>query len=298
MPQYESERIVEGIKIKKTRRLPIKGSVLVKEGETVTADTVIAKGTVENPDIREVNVFSQLEVDPEDIKQYMLKEEGRNVKKDEVIAIHRSFFGRRTVTSRSPIEGTIERISTITGKVLIRGKPIHMEIKAHIPGRVSKIIPEEGAIIETKGTLIEGVFGLGGERYAPIKMAVDRIGEPLTTDRITSEDTGEILVGGSIVSLEALRKASEMGVKGVITGSIDQKDLTDFLGYELGMGITGEEDIKFSLILTEGFGVRPLEEKIFKSLHENEGKYASIDGSTQIRSRMIRPQIIISNTKN
>jgi len=294
----KAKKSINALTIRKTRRLPIKGKVLVSEGDKVAAETIVAEGTVENPDMREVNVFSQLEVDSQDIKQYMIKEEGDHVEEDEVIAIRRSFFGRRTVTSRAPIEGTIEQLSTITGKTLIRGKPIHMEIKAHVPGRVFKIIPQEGVIIETKATLIEGVFGIGGKRYAPIKVAVDRIGEPLTTDRLNSNDAGKILVGGSIVSLEALRKASQIGVKGIIVASVDQKDLTDFLGNELGMGITGEEEIEFSLILTEGFGITPMKEKIFKALEENEGKYASIDGSTQIRSRMIRPQVIIPQTKN
>lgn len=223
----------------------------------------------------------------------MLKEEGDEVKKDEVIAIRRAFFGRSTKICRSPTDGTIEAFSKKSGRLLIRGKPIPVEVKAHIPGSVVEVIPEEGAVVEARATLIHGVFGIGGEARGELFIAVGRPGEALTTEVIAEEHKGKILVGGSLVTLEALRKAAKMGVNGIITGSVDQKDLTEFLGYEIGMGVTGEENMGLTIIITEGFGIFPMEVDTFHLIKSHEGMKASIDGTTQIRQRMLRPEIII-----
>ncbi len=84
-----------------------------------------------------------------------------------------------------------------------------------------------------------------------------------------------------------------MGVSGVITGGVDQKDLTDFLGHEIGVGVTGGEKAGVTLLIMEGFGVYPMNERTFRLLRSHEGRQASVDGTTQIRQRMLRPEIII-----
>jgi hypothetical protein len=104
---------------------------------------------------------------------------------------------------------------------------------------------------------------------------------------------GRIIVGGSVVTLNAIRKAVEIGAKGLIVGGLDQKDLTEFLGYEIGLGVTGNEDIGLSVIITEGFGINPMNQSSFELLMKSRDKLACINGSTQIRSRMQRPEIII-----
>jgi len=278
--------------IRKVRRIPTQGEVFVKVGDLVEPETVLARGTVINPDISVVNVYAKLGVDPSQVKRYMLKEEGDEVKKDEVIAIHRSFFGRFTKTCRSPMDGTIEVLLS-SGRAMIRGKLIPVEAKAHIPGRVVDVIPGEGAVVETQAALIHGVFGVGGEARGELVFAVNNPGEALTTEVIAEGHRGKILVGGSFVTLEVLRKAVKMGVSGIITGGLDQKDLTDFLGYEIGVGVTGGEKTGLTLIITEGFGIYPMENDTFHLLKTHEGKQASIDGTTQIRQRMLRPEIII-----
>jgi transcription antitermination factor NusG len=65
------------------------------------------------------------------------------------------------------------------------------------------------------------------------------------------------------------------------------------LGYELGVAITGHEDIATTLILTEGFGEIAMARRTFDLLAENEGKQASVSGATQIRAGVIRPEVII-----
>jgi hypothetical protein len=192
----------------------------------------------------------------------------------------------------SPVDGIIEQISTITGRVYIRGNPLEVEVSAYTPGIVKEIIPNEGAVVETSGIILEGAFGIGGEVYGNIEICTDTR-TSISLDVILPEHKGKIITGGSIVSLEALREAVKVGAKGIIVGGVDQKDLTYFLGYEIGVPVTGNEQTGLTLIITGGFGVNPMEESLYETLKEHSGKLACINGATQIRSRSIRPEIIL-----
>ena len=286
-------KLEEETLIRKVRRIPAQGEVFVDVGDSVDAETVIASGTVRNPEAEEVRVFTKLGIEPEQIERYMLKKEGDTVKKDEVIAIYRAFFGRFTKTCRSPMDGFIEVVLKKKGRVIVRGNPIPVEARAHIPGRIVEVIPGEGAVVETQGALVNGVFGVGGEARGELAFATDQPGEALTTEVVGAGHRGKVLVGGSVVTLDALRKAVETGVCGIITGGVDQKDLTDFLGHEIGVGVTGAERVGLTLIITEGFGIYPMKDETFGLLKSHEGRQASMDGTTQIRQRMLRPEIVI-----
>jgi hypothetical protein len=104
---------------------------------------------------------------------------------------------------------------------------------------------------------------------------------------------GRIVVGGSFLSAETMTKARELGIAGLVVGGIHDKDLRALLGYDLGVAITGTEQVGFTLILTEGFGTIPMAAKTFRLLSAHTGRKASISGSTQIRAGVIRPEIII-----
>jgi len=279
--------------IRKHRRLPAPGEVLVKKGEEVKEDTVIARGHVRNPEITELRVAEKLGVDPFNLSGYMLKKTGDAVARDEVIALRRTFFGKSTKVCRSPLEGTIEALSTSYGTALVRGNPIPVEINAHIPGRVAEIFPREGASIECTGTIARGAFGIGGETRGRIDAAVDAPNETLTSASIDATHKGKVVLGGAAATLDALRKAVQVGVSAIVVGGIDEKDLTELLGYEFGFGVTGHEQVGYTLIITEGFGSNPMNEETFRLLKENVGEHACVDGTTQIRTRMQRPEIII-----
>jgi hypothetical protein len=291
MPRYTA--VENNIIIRKTRRLPTVGDVLVKLCEIVREDTIIARGRVRNPELVEVRVDQRIGVDPYNLSGYMLKAEGNAVKKDEVIAIRRSFFGKSTRVCRSPIDGTIEIFSKSSGKVLIRGEPLPIEVKAHIPGKVTELLPGEGVVLECKGSIARGVIGLGGETHGFIESLVDAPDEALTNGLIDKTHAGKIIVGGSFATLEALRKAVSVGAAAVVVGGVDEKDLTELLGYELGFGVTGQEKIGLNLIVTEGFGANPMNSEAFQLFKEHRGRLACVDGTTQIRTRMLRPEVII-----
>jgi hypothetical protein len=95
------------------------------------------------------------------------------------------------------------------------------------------------------------------------------------------------------VTADALKKAIGLGAKGVVAGGFDDKDLRGFLGYDLGVAITGSEELGITLVVTEGFGQINMAEKTFSLLKSKEGKMACINGATQIRAGVIRPEVVI-----
>jgi len=277
--------------VQQTRRLPICGDVLVKKGDNLEAETVVARTFIPG-NVHVVNVVGLLAIDAWETSRYMLKKEGEKVKEDEPIAMIKSFFGLSKRYAYSPAEGCIERISDVTGQVLIRENPSPLEIDAYIPGKVVEILPKEGAVIETSAAFIQGIFGVGGERKGQL-MTVASYDEILTAEKIKPGCKGKILVGGALVTGDVIRRAAEIGVEGIVSGGINDEDLTRFLGYKIGVAITGHEDVPFTIVVTEGFGKMSMSKKTFTLLDEFNGRKASINGATQIRAGVIRPEIII-----
>jgi transcription antitermination factor NusG len=66
------------------------------------------------------------------------------------------------------------------------------------------------------------------------------------------------------------------------------------MGYDIGVAITGHEEVGLTLILTDGFGQMAMSDRVFKLLASLSGRMASINGATQIRAGVMRPEIIIA----
>ncbi len=357
--------------IRKTRKLPLPGEVLVKEGDRVKPDTPIARITLKPGIPWVVPAARLLGIEPEDLPDAMLKQVGDHVKTKEVIARAKAgLYGRKEL--ESPTDGIIEDISSKSGRIVIReefGKeepPVSVDVafelgcrpkdvpkyllrgvgqevkrgqifakkgetsafftktvrapisgiiadvdektgyvtiarpfkevvvNAYIDGVVKEVLPRRGAVIETPGVRLTGIFGVGREAHGEIKVVVDSPDEVLTEDKIDDSCAGKVVVGGSLVTNEALQKALQVGVRGVVAATASYLNIVKSLGVKLGVGITGQEEIDLTLILIEGFGHLTMRTSVFEALKALEGKWASINGATQIRAGAIRPEIIVT----
>jgi hypothetical protein len=187
----------------------------------------------------------------------------------------------------------VESVSDVTGQVLIREAPIPVEVKGYIDGLATEIFANEGCAVETTAAFIQGIFGLGGEANGELHVICSEPDEVLTEAMIDESCRGKILIGGSLIDLPALRKAIKVGVKGVVVGGFNDQDVKEILGYDLGVAITGTEDLGTTLMITEGFGKIRMAARTFDLLKSLEGKKASINGATQIRAGVIRPEVVI-----
>jgi hypothetical protein len=280
--------------ISKTRRLPLKGKVLVEKGNRLTPEQVVARA--ELPGIMQTTkAAAALGADPADVPALLTVQVGDTVTRGQVIAKTKGLWGLFISEAKAVANGTVELISPVTGNVGIREPPTPIDVTAYIPGVVTEILPDEGVVVTARGAFVQGIFGVGGERRAPLKVVVDSPHSPLTDADITPEMAGHIIVGGANITGEALRKAAEIGVTGIVVGGIVDKDLIDYLGYDIGVAITGHENIPLTLVLTEGFGTIAMAERTFALFRAREGRQASLSGATQIRAGVIRPEVIIAD---
>ena len=284
--------VTEQTMVHRRRLLPLPGKLLVNNGDRVKADQAVARAELPGK-VYPVNLANQLSIAPDEIKEYVVKKEGDLVQKDEILAENKPLIKWFKTEITSPITGTIESLSTVTGQVLLREPPRILDLLAYIDGTVVELIPQQGVVVEASCSLVQGIFGIGGETWGEITVAVESPEEPLSPDRLSASMKGKIVVGGSFLSAETMTKAREIGAAGLVVGGIHDKDLRALLGYDLGVAITGTERVGFTLILTEGFGTIPMARKTFKLLSAHAGQKASISGATQIRAGVIRPEIII-----
>ena len=278
--------------IRRRRQLPLPGTVLVKSGDPVQSNQPVARAELPGK-VYPLNLANQLGVAPDEIKEYLIKKEGDAVQKDEILAENKPLIKWFKTEIRSPVSGKVESVSTVTGQVLLREPPRLLELLGYVDGTIVDVHPNQGVTVETTCSLVQGIFGIGGETYGELIVAVTSSDEALMPTHLKPDMKGKILVGGSFLSAETMVKAKELGVAGLVVGGIHDKDLRTLLGYDLGVAITGTEQVGFTLILTEGFGTIPMAQKTFTLLSAHTGEKASISGATQIRAGVIRQEIII-----
>lgn len=282
----------EKVRIKKRRILPLLGRVTVKSGEIVESDSIVAMTEMPGK-VHSVNVINKLGISPARINEYMLKKKGDIVEKGKSLAETKPWLNMLKASCPSPITGTVESISTVTGQVLLREPPNPIQINAYIDGKVIEVLDQQGVVIETTGTFIQGIFGIGGEMVGKLHLTASTPESVLKAEDINDELHGKIIVAGAFIQYEALKKALDIGVKGIIVGGFDDRYLKELLGYDLGVAVTGTESLSMTVIITEGFGKINMAQKLFDLLKLRSGSKASINGATQIRAGVVRPEIII-----
>src|SRR5687767_8879169 len=318
--------IATNILVRRERRLPLPGQVLVRAGQRVEPSDTVASTTLAGESVQ-VDVAADLSLPPSAVLRRLRISPGQPVERDELLAL-RGGVGSRE--SRSPVAGTFAGYDSATGHATITPPSELVSVQAHLKGIVTDLIPYYGAVIETPATLIRGIFGVGGEQHGVLKVLSTNHDDPITADMIDARATYAVILGGSEVLADALRRAVELGARGIITGSIRASELADFLGYDgfdaWRLGASCASSLNgtllvpsrlhtqgssgwtfpppnpraptplprdFVLIITEGFGAVPMALRTFETLASQDGQEVAVDATTVLRGGLSRPEIII-----
>lgn len=290
-------KVSEAAEFIRVRTLPIPGEVLVRQGDRVEPETVVARALLPG-NVVTTNLARQLGVAAADLGDLMLVKEGAEVSEGQPIARSKGIFGLMKQTVEAPTSGTLESVSKVSGQAIVREAPIPVEVKAYVGGIVSTVEEGFGVHVDSRGTMVQGIFGIGPEVSGPVVVASDDPARPLLPADILPEHAGAILVGGSVARLDTLRRCIETGVAAIIIGGIDAADLKELLGYDLGVAITGNEEVGLTLVVTEGFGQLAMSGKTHRLLSEARGQTASVSGATQIRAGVMRPEVLVPREIN
>jgi len=262
----------------------------VKEGDCVRADDVVA--VLRRPgDVHAVNVAVRLGLPRGRIRDVLSVDVGDRIAAGQVIAVHRSLFGLLSAHVVSPVAGVVELVSPVTGQVVVRAAPTEIELKAYVSGRVIDVRPGDGVEIEAEVALLHGALGLGGEALGALAV-VRTDGGPLCGGDLGEAHRGAVVATFGRISLEAMHRAREVGVSALVGGSARGADLVALAGRELNLAATGDEEIGFALVLTEGLGDLAMSVRAAGLLSALEGRRVSVRGMTQVRAGVIRPELL------
>lgn len=243
-----------------------------------------------------VPVSSVLKANPRWLRTQVTVREGQYVREGQIIGGYPQPGSFEAIYA--PISGIVAKICPRIGSVTIVRPMETLKILAHIPGKIVSILPNHGAVIESFGSYLEGVFGVGGECHGPLWVMTQNPGNVLDVAKIGPEVDGKIIVAGAGATYEAMEKAMHFGARGVIAGGLNQKDMIMIAGSELGFQHTAIRDSGFTMIMTEGAGFMPMNHQAWETLSENHGSIASIDGTTRLSGDLLRPWIFIGQLRD
>jgi hypothetical protein len=286
--------VLHNTTIERVRELPLPGSITVSIGDYVQGSEVIGFASLSGEGVL-VRVSEELGIPPKEAMQTISVRVGDWVKKGDKLATHSVFFGLFRAEVTAPVSGEVELVSELTGTIMLRCRPIKIERTAFISGRVSHVHDNLSVTIKTRCSLVQGVFGVGGERLGHICMLPDT--GSITTLSSTLAIDGAVLVSRGAPSLELLKEGARCNIAGWIAGSIDDIVIEKFAKRRIGVAITGDESVPFSLFVTEGFGEIPMNDEAWGVFSRNQGREISMTGVTQVRAGAIRPEAIIGLTE-
>ena len=211
---------------------------MLRYNDTVDSDTIIASTEIPG-NVQMINAANQLNIDPNQIERCMMVRINDNVEKSQLIAQSKGLFGMFKTDVKSPIDGKIINISSVTGQIVVSEHPIPINVDAYMPGDVKDVYNDEGILISSIGTFVQGIIGIGGEKQGKMHVLVDDASDKVKISSITNSLKDKVVVCGSYIDLEIYEKAKSVGAKGIVCGGVDYNVISEILGYSLGVAITG-----------------------------------------------------------
>jgi uncharacterized protein (TIGR01319 family) len=249
--------------VTKHYRTPVPGRI----ERILPSGTLVLREKAEDAEkLTVVQVARDLRLAPESIRSHVRVTEGQLVERDQCLASSQR-SGVAPLASRSPVRGRVREINYAYGVITLEPHLETLEVRAWLPG-VVETVSERGAIVAGAGTLIEGRWGLGAEASGYLCLDEPRPGA------VPVRDT---------VSRDELRRFEPLAIAGLIAGSLHLSDALDHAP-------------AYTLILTEGFGDRPLRPEIRDLLEAHAGGLTLLDGRTELRVGVRRPFAILAGT--
>jgi len=248
-------------------------SILKEIQSTVTGviERILPDGTLVireeaefSSNIYTINVVDELNIDRSDFKRCLRCEEGQEVEEAQIVAIDGLIGDFTAPRCVSPVRGKIKSIHPDFGGIIIEPMQTELTVPAWVPGTVTAV-SDRGATIANEGIVIDGKWGHGPQVGGKLTCGNPREGDVIARRTIGAADVTEL---------------ADAGVTGIIAGSLELSDL-ELL------------EPSISIVLTEGFGCRPMPDDLWMMLESSEGSYAALDPTTHLRAGVVRPRVVL-----
>lgn len=261
--------------IRQKRLLPAPGKVLVRKGQRVQAGDILAQVFL-TPKHASLDLVRGLGVSSKEAERFIQRGIGERVNQDDIIAGPVGFT-RRVV--RAPGPGRILQVNQ--GKVFFEVEPPPFELQAGFPGTVEEIIEDRGIILQTTGAFIQGVWGNGRVGFGPLKIQASRPEDVMVRERLDYSLNGSIVLAGYCDDPQVLQAATQIPLGGLILSSMASSLIPLAL------------ETPFPIVITEGFGLLPMNSVAFTLFMQHGRREASLLAEPFDRFTGTRPVIVI-----
>ncbi len=283
-------KVRRGLRFTRLRPFLATGELSVSPGQEVSWDTALGSFSPSQR-LRSVRV----EASDESITATVLVEEGKQVKRGEVLAYYSYLFGLGYTEYISPCDGEVVSVSQRLGLISIKEAPV--SLISHLPGRVKTAEEAWGAWVESEGDLLEGAVGAGHGRSGILNIKVQEPGKSLPGSAIKPEDAGTVVVTGGAATQDLLEACLRYRVAGLIAGGVSYRvfqwysELVETLDWDEFLARYWARDAKRpdtapspieivpTLVVTEGYGEVPIGQDAFGMLSEHANRSVFVDGA-------------------
>jgi len=270
-------QITPAIHLRRKRLLPVAGVVMVRQGQKVNSESILAEASVSTHHVL-IDVVKTFGLPgPKAAEPLIQRKVGENLGEHDIIAETGGLFSQ---VIRTPAPGKI--ISIHDGQVLIQTEAKKISLQANYSGTIVEVIPDRGAIIETTGVLIQGAWGNGKSAAGPLLFKSEARTSPFTSSGIEIMGRGSIIAAALCNDAELLDLAKELPVAGLILGTMPASLREKALA------------MPYPILLIDGFGQTGLNSAAFKALSLYNNSEVTLNTFFGSDSSISRPEVVIT----
>jgi hypothetical protein len=262
--------------IVRERLLPISGTVLVHLNQKVNPNDVIAEANWSREHIL-LDVARTLGVSANAADRLIKCKVDDRLAASAEIAVGKGLFPNSVV---APREGRVVVVGG--GQVLLEVGESKIELRAGMSGTVIDVISNRGAVIQTGGALVQGVWGNGRIDSGLLVNLAEKPDGVLTAARLDVSMRGFVILAGMVKDAESLKAAADLPVRGLILSSL------------FPSLISQAREMRYPIIVTDGFGPLPMNSIAYKLLSTNVKRDVTVNAEAYDRYSGARPEVIIS----
>lgn len=262
--------------VRRERLLPAPGRIVARLEQKVTSLDVVAEAKFGGKHLL-LDVATALDVTPAVANKLVQVNVGDIVTEGQVIAQRKGVISQ---TVRAPATGRVLLIGD--GRVLMESGDTTFELRAGMPGTVTRHIPERGVEITFNGALIQGVWGNGKLDSSMLLPMLSAPGDVFTRKQLDVSLRGTVLLAGYCSDEAALQEADEIPIRGLILGSIAPTLLPRAL------------QVRYPIIVLDGFGQKPMNNAAYRLLTTNAKRDVTLNAEAYNWQTGARPEIFIA----
>jgi hypothetical protein len=262
--------------IQRERLLPVPGKVVVRKGQTVGPRDVVAEAHL-HPEHSVLDIARGLGVSADRADRYIQVKAGDMVHEGDIVAGPVG-LARRVVRASRPGKVVVAG----SGQVLVELETRPYELFAGLSGTVTELAPDYGAVVETSGALIQGVWGNGRIDFGLLHSVLRAPDDEIKAGDIDVSLRGSVVLGGYCSEEGVLTGAAEAPLRGLI--------LTGMASPLLPLALK----MRYALILIEGFGRRSMNSAAYKLLTTSVKREAAVNAEHWDIYAGTRPEVTIA----